>query len=146
MRLSLLVLAMAIPAAVGVACSPAPDPNEGNVVVLLPYPDDAGEVTWDGWAGAFVRDYCLECHQPSAPCSTGSNCHTPGDPVLFDFHDESAFVSRSAMIRCGIAAQQDPSWNCGSTTPKEFPILGQNPLPTDEQRGIMVGWIDAGCP
>lgn len=116
-----------------------------NEVVLLPFPDDAGEVTWDGWAGAFVRDYCTECHQPSAPCG-GNGCHAPGDPALWDFHDKTAFTDRADIIKCGIAVTQDPSWNCGSTSPKKFPIVGENPLPVDEQRDIMVEWIDAGCP
>lgn len=127
-----------------IACGPS-DPNQGQEVVLLPFPDDAGEVTWDGWAGAFVRDYCVECHQPSAPCG-GNGCHAPGDPVLFDFHDESAFVLRAQTIQCGIAVTQDPSWSCNGVSPKEFPVVGDNPLPVDEQRAIMVGWIDAGCP
>jgi len=92
-----------------------------------------------------VLDYCVQCHSPTAPCG-GSGCHAAGDPALFDFHDESAVVQRAPMIRCGIAVQQDPNWNCGSTAPKAFPIIGDNPLPVDEQRGLMVTWIDAGCP
>lgn len=139
MRAAVLALACAI-----VACGPD-DPNKGKEVVLLPFPDDAGEVTWDGWAGAFVRDYCVECHQPSAPCG-GSGCHAPGDPALFDFHDESAVVSRADAIRCGIAVTQDPSWSCSGISPKQFPVVGDNPLPVDEQRALMVDWIDAGCP
>jgi hypothetical protein len=123
------------------ACSPSP---QGHEVVLLPFPDDAGAVTWDGWAGAFVRDYCTECHQPSAPCG-GNGCHAAGDPALWDFHDKTAFTDRADLIKCGIATVQDPSWNC-TVPPKKFPIIGQNPLPVDEQRDIMVGWIDAGCP
>lgn len=136
-RLAFVLFALA-----AVACGPSPD--QGQEIVLLPFPDDAGEVTWDGWAGGFVRDYCVECHQPSAPCG-GSGCHAPGDPALFDFHDKTAFTDRADVIRCGIATQQDPSWNC-NVAPKTFPIHGQNPLPVDEQRDIMVGWIDAGCP
>jgi len=138
-RVVLLALAAAL-----VACGPD-DPNKGKEVVLLPFPDDAGEVTWDGWAGAFVRDYCVECHQPSAPCG-GSGCHAAGDPALFDFHDESAVVSRADAIRCGIAVTQDPSWSCSGISPKQFPVVGENPLPVDEQRALMVDWIDAGCP
>jgi hypothetical protein len=110
----------------------------------LPYPDDAGAVQWDGWAGTFVVDYCVECHNPSAPC-VGSGCHTAGE--LPDFRDKTAFVHDAARIRCGISVEQDPRWNCAATPPKEFPRNGgDNPFPTDEQRDIMVGWIDAGCP
>ncbi len=139
MQVTRLFVAMALLT----ACSPSSP--QGKEVVLLPFPDDAGAVTWDGWAGAFVRDYCVECHQPSAPCG-GNGCHAPGDPALFDFHDKDAFVSRAPVIRCGIATVQDPSWDCGATQPKKYPIVGENPLPVDEQRDIMVGWIDAGCP
>src|SRR5471032_1248787 len=107
MRFSVLLIAIAL-----AACSPGP--GKGQEIVLLPFPDDAGEVTWNGWAGAFVRDYCVECHQPSAPCG-GNGYHATGDPALFDFHDESAVVSRASVIRCGIATQQDPSWSCSDT-------------------------------
>jgi hypothetical protein len=130
------------------ACGPSKphvQGGPGQVIVLLPDPDDGG-LTWDAWAGAFVRDYCVACHSPTAPCG-GSGCHAAGDPVLVDFHDEPTVVSRSAMIRCGIAAQQDPSWSCGSIAPKTFPVEnGGNPLPTDDQRALVVSWIDAGCP
>lgn len=128
------------------ACGPAhPTPSgEGKEVVLLPFPDDGG-LTWDAWAGAFVRDYCVECHQPAAPCG-GNGCHAAGEPALFDFHDPSAVVARASVIQCGIAAQQDPSWGC-TVAPKTFPLEnGGNPLPTDEQRAVVVDWIDAGCP
>jgi len=135
---------LALVAALVVGCSPAAPPEQE--VVLLPYPEDGGSVSWDGWAGTFVLDYCVECHQPSAPCG-GSGCHQPGDPALFDFHQQSAVVQRAPVIQCGISVQQDPTWDCGTTPPKAFPILGMgNPLPTDEQRGIMVDWLDAGCP
>ena len=114
-------------------------------MVLLPFPDDGG-LTWDGWTAAFVRDYCVECHEPTAPCG-GSGCHQAGDPALFDLHDESAVIARAGIIQCGIATQQDPSWSCGSTAPETFPVEnGGNPLPTDAQRALVVSWIDAGCP
>ncbi len=30
---------------------------------------------------------------------------------------------------------------------KKFPVEnGGNPLPTDAQRALVVGWVDAGCP
>ncbi len=141
LRLSLLVL-IAIAIGGATACGPKYDPSKE--VVLLPFPEDGGAVLWDGWAGGFVRDYCVECHQPSAPCG-GNGCHATGDPALWDFHDESAVIDRAATIQCGVAAVQDPTWNC-STAPKTFPIIGDNPLPTDEQRALIVGWIDAGCP
>jgi hypothetical protein len=132
------------------ACSPTDsnhfgDGGVGEEIVLLPFPDDGG-LTWDAWTGAFVRDYCVECHSPSAPCG-GSGCHSAGDPALFDFHDETQVIARAPTIQCGIATQQDPSWNCGSTAPKTFPLEnGGNPLPTDPQRALVVQWIDAGCP
>lgn len=119
----------------------------GQEEVLLPYPPDGGTVEWDGWAGEFVRDYCVQCHNPSAPCG-GSGCHSPGDPrIAPDFDDKSAIVDQAPTIRCGISVTQDPSWNCGATAPESFPVfLGQNALPTDEQRDLMVDWIEAGCP
>lgn len=120
------------------------DPGPGAQVVLLPYPADGGAVEWDGWAGTFVTDYCVQCHSPTAPC-TGSGCHTAGE--LPDFTQKNDFVGFAPIIRCGISVQQDPSWSCGGTAAESFPINGgDNPFPTDEQRDLMVGWVDAGCP
>jgi hypothetical protein len=143
MKHALLLLLM-----LTVACGPTHDTNtgQGQEIVLLPFPDDAGAVTWDAWAGTFVRDYCVSCHSPTAPCG-GSGCHSAADPALFDFHDKATVVARSSMIQCGIAVNQDPSWSCGSIAPKAFPLEnGGNPLPTDPQRAIVLEWIDAGCP
>jgi hypothetical protein len=131
------------------ACSPhssADGMDGGTEVVLLPYPPDGSAVTWDGWAGAFVRDYCVQCHSPTAPCG-GSGCHSPGDPRTPDFENKSAVVGLAPTIQCGISVHQSPAWGCGSIGPKSFPVFqGSNPLPTDEQRDIVVGWVDAGCP
>jgi hypothetical protein len=120
-------------------------PLPGEVEDVIPGPGDAG-VTWDGWAGEFVRAYCVPCHSPTAPCG-GNGCHASGDPTVIDFRDKQAITDRAPVIRCGIAAQQDPAWSCGSTTPKTFPkVKGYNPIPLDDQRAVMVGWFDAGCP
>jgi hypothetical protein len=116
-----------------------------------PYPDpsDGGSVTWDSWASGFSNFYCVPCHSPSAPCG-GSGCHTPGDPalnsLLFDMRDQSSWTARAATIHCGIVVAQDPSWNC-AVAPETYPKTGFGaPLPTDEARGIVAGWIEAGCP
>ncbi len=116
-----------------------------------PYPDppDGGAVTWDAWASGFSNFYCVPCHGPSAPCG-GSGCHTPDDPMLnsllFDMRDKSSWTARAATIHCGIVVTQDPSWNC-AVPPETYPKTGFGaPLPTDEARGIVAGWIEAGCP
>jgi hypothetical protein len=118
----------------------------GKQEVLLPYPPDGGPVEWNGWAGEFVRDYCVQCHNPSAPCG-GSGCHSPGDArIAANFEQKSDVVALAPAIRCGISVTQDPSWSC-DVAPETFPVfLGQNALPTDEQRALMVGWFDSGCP
>jgi hypothetical protein len=132
------------------ACSshPAIDDSVGDggarEVVSLPDPGDGG-VAWDGWAGEFVSDYCVACHNPTAPCG-GSGCH-PSAGQIPDFRTRSAVFAYAPMIRCGISVKEDPSWQCGATPPEQFPVVeATNPLPTDEQRAILVGWIDAGCP
>jgi hypothetical protein len=130
------------------SCRPHADGLPGGTEeILLPYPPDAGSVTWNGWAGEFVRDYCVQCHNPSAPCG-GSGCHSPGDSAIApDFRIKADVVALAPTIRCGISVTQDPSWSCGGTAPKTFPIfLGQNALPADEQRDLMVDWFKAGCP
>ena len=142
-------LALCAPIAISVAGCSAHSPTlgdggEGQEVVLLAYPD-GGPVEWDGWAGEFVADYCVECHSPTASCN-GSGCH-PSAGALPDFRIKADVVALATTIRCGISVEQDPTWKCGGTTPKEFPVAsGNTPLPTDPQRGIIVGWIDAGCP
>ncbi|MGO8994530.1 MAG: hypothetical protein ACLQVI_14520 [Polyangiaceae bacterium] len=118
----------------------------GAEPLLLAYPADGGVVEWDGWAGEFVTDYCVSCHSPTAPCF-GSGCHYAGDPRTPNFEEKSAVVADAPTIQCGIAVSQAPSWNCGATAPESFPVSnGDNPIPTDEQRDLMVGWVEAGCP
>ncbi len=105
---------------------------------------DGGTVDWNGWAGDFVRVYCVQCHNPAAPCS-GSGCH-PSNGDLPDFRLRDTVVSFAPTMRCGVAVHQDPSWDCGAIQPEQFPVQQGNPLPPDDQRGIFVDWIDAGCP
>jgi hypothetical protein len=140
--------ALVVCGALAAGCSPhAEGQTGGQQEVLLPYPPDGGTVEWDGWAGEFVQDYCVQCHNPSASCG-GNGCHAPGDPrIAADFDNKSDVVARAATIRCGISVAQDPSWQCGPTAPETFPVfLGHNALPTDEQRDLMVDWFEAGCP
>ena len=145
-RVSLVLLALLVPLG---ACAPhslvVQEEGDSGEVVLLPDPADGGAVTWDGWAGPFVADYCVQCHSPSAPCG-GSGCH-PSAGTLPDFRQQAQVVSFAHTIQCGICVQQDPGWDCGAVTPKEFPVdEGNNPLPTGDQRALMVDWIEAGCP
>ncbi len=102
---------------------------------------------WDGWAGAFVTEYCVQCHNPAATSCLGSGCHPSNGPVP-DFRLHSNVVAYAPMIRCGVSVRQDPAWSCSSAIPAEkFPVdAGTNPLPSDAERAIFVGWIDAGCP
>lgn len=125
----------------------ATEPSDASV----PYPDPPAdaEVTWDGWVSGFSYAYCVSCHNPSAPCG-GSGCHTPSDPalydLLFDMRQKSSWTERSAIIQCGIAVTQEPAWSC-TVPPETYPKTGNgNPMPTDTGRGVVVDWIDAGCP
>jgi hypothetical protein len=119
-----------------------PPPTAADEVELLPPPQ--GAPTWDSWAGAFVRDYCVQCHSPTATCG-GSGCHSPGDPLLPDYRDKAAFLKDAAVIRCGIAAEDLAG--CEGTASRTFPKWkGHNPLPTDGQRALMVEWLAAGAP
>jgi hypothetical protein len=144
-----LVLGTALAVLTSAACSPhaslAVDTDSGDAEPVLLTDPDGGAVDWNGWAGEFVRDYCVQCHNPAAPCS-GSQCHPTAGP-LPDFRLHETLVSLAPEIRCGVAVQQDPAWNCGAITAKQFPVdMGGNPLPTDEQRELIVDWVDAGCP
>ena len=151
----MLVALVAVVALTGCPPHPSdpdvPPPTAADEVVLLPFPGDGGDggdggATWDNWTGAFIGDYCVECHNPAAKCG-GEGCHAAGDPVLFDFRDEKAVIQHSTAIRCGAGATTDPSPECAAFRAKEFPKwTGSNPLPTDEQREVLLGWIDAGMP
>jgi len=128
------------------ACSSG---SSSDSPALYPDPPDGSVVTWDNWASGFSSFYCVSCHNPDAPCG-GSGCHTPSDPavymLLFDMRDKSAWTDRAATIQCGIAATQDPSRSC-DVPPDTYPKAGNgNPFPTDHARGIIVDWIEAGCP
>jgi hypothetical protein len=137
------------------ACSPHAAISVGDdggdaAPVILPDPPDGGPVEWTGWAGDFVRDYCVQCHNPAAPCS-GVQCHPTAGP-LFDFRLQDTVVSMAPQMRCGVAVTQDPAWGCDTITakpiaPQQFPVdMGGNPMPTDHQRDLFVAWVDAGCP
>jgi hypothetical protein len=93
--------------------------------------------TWSTWAQGFVTKYCVECHNPS-------------DPTGRDYNSQMLVVRDKLVIRCGVAAAQDPSWACAKFPPaRQFPITdmaGTNPKPTDAERGRLVAWINAGCP
>ncbi len=143
------LIALGVLAGAG-GCGPShPDPpairppTAADEVELLPQPQ--GAPTWDGWARAFVSDYCVECHSPTANCS-GSTCHAAGDPLIFDFRDEAEVTSRAAMIRCGVAATALDDC-AGIEAPKTFPKWnGHDPLPTDRQRASIVLWLESGAP
>ena len=145
MRARILLVTTAMLATLAMSCSAphpsmtAPGPPDAQSVVLPP--PDGGPVTWDGWAGAFVQDYCVQCHNPASPCSNGT-CH-----ALPDFRQQATVAGLAPAIRCGVATAQDPAWDCGSVAPEQFPVSGGgNAMPTDEQRAALVAWIDAGCP
>jgi mono/diheme cytochrome c family protein len=74
--------------------------------------------TWTSFAADYFETYCLQCHGP-------------GD-VLRDYSDLAMVRAESARIRSGTASGQ-------------FPI-GSGPFPSDEQRDLLVAWIDAGTP
>jgi hypothetical protein len=100
---------------------------------------DAGVDTWTNWANQdFFAVYCDSCHM------TGGS----GDPMgaNYDFTQYSQVAANAAVIRCGVAPVQDPTWACGSFPPaKQFPI-GTGAKPTDALRNRLVAWIDAGFP
>jgi hypothetical protein len=127
------------------ACSPHPA-ADGAAGTTTTVPYDGGAVEWDGWAGEFFTQYCTQCHSPTAYCT---QCHSTDDPRTPDFTQKGQVVAHSAMIRCGVSVTQDPLWDCGTIQPEQFPLMTTpqtNPLPSDEDRGRIVAWLDAGCP
>ena len=89
--------------------------------------------TWTNYAANFFVTYC-------------DSCHDAQDPTGRDFSVQTTVAANMAVMRCGVAAVQDPSWNCGtSASPRQFPI-GNGPKPTDAERARLVAWITAGEP
>jgi|GEM_PF-932915 hypothetical protein len=96
----------------------------------------AGGDTWSNYAQGFFAMYCVECH------AAGN--------ATRDYSTLTDVVRDQVLIRCGVAASQDPTWNCPASLPaKQFPIsnaTGSNPKPTDAERTRIVAWINAGLP
>ncbi|MEM7156013.1 MAG: hypothetical protein AAF799_24385 [Myxococcota bacterium] len=98
--------------------------------------DSSGETgaaapTWDNFAESFFESYCWECHGA-------------GD-ALRDYTMLSVVESEAASIRCGTAPVGSMLDNCAGEPPAgQFPVGAT--LPTDEERQMLVDWIDAGLP
>jgi hypothetical protein len=91
--------------------------------------------TWANYAQGFFRMYCISCHNAQ-------------DPTGRDYSMQAIVLKDKAVMRCGVAAVQDPSWNCApppAPQARQFPI-GTGPKPSDPERGRIVAWIDAGEP
>ena len=89
--------------------------------------------TWTSYAGGFFATYC-------------NSCHNARDTTGRDYRVQANVATDSAVMRCGVAAVQDPSWNCASSpVAKQFPI-GSGPKPSDAERARIVAWITAGEP
>jgi hypothetical protein len=89
--------------------------------------------TWANYVAGFFLTYCTSCHGPS-------------DPTGRDYHVAANVAKDKLVMRCGVAAVQDPSWNCAaSPRAKQFPI-GTGPHPSDAERDRIVAWISAGEP
>jgi hypothetical protein len=123
--------------ALGSACASS-SPATGNQVSSGEAGSSEASATADTWANyaqGFFRMYCISCH--NAQDSTGR-----------DYSMQAVVAKDKAVMRCGVAAVQDPSWNCApppAPTARQFPI-GSGPKPTDGERGRIVAWIDAGEP
>lgn len=123
------VLAAAAIAGVASGCSPdQPLPDERLASVRAAPCDD---VTYQGFAAEFFVRYCLPCH----------NAHLEGDlarldaPTGINFNtlsDVRAFQGR-IRLRAGVQGDMPPRW---------LPL----PRPTDEERLLLIRWIDCGTP
>ena len=120
---------------------------EGNA---YPDPPEGSPVTWASWVSGFSSYYCESCHNPNAQQCSGPNCHVPANPglysIVFDMSERVSWTTQAATIHCGIVTSQPSDWDCG--VPAEtFPKMSAGaPLPSDEERGIIASWIEAGCP
>ena len=109
-----------------VACSSSPAASSDAPVVAAD--------TWSNYAGELLRHVLQLVSQRAGP----DRARLPACKAVV--------AANMAVMRCGVAAVQDPSWNCGtSAAPRQFPI-GNGPKPTDAERARLVAWITAGEP
>jgi hypothetical protein len=95
-------------------------------------PDAQVGPTWTSFAANFLETYCHECHGP------GDN--------LRDFSLLDMVRSEAAAIRCGVAPASAQLADCqGLPAAEQFPI-GGGPKPTEQERAMLVQWIDDGAP
>nr|MCH9684350.1 hypothetical protein [Deltaproteobacteria bacterium] len=92
----------------------------------------AAAPTWNNFAMGFMETYCWECHGP-------------GDP-LRDYSELAMVMAEANGIRCGTAAVGSMLEGCQGKAPAgQFPV-GNGAVPSDEERTMLVEWIDAGLP
>jgi hypothetical protein len=127
MRATVVCLVLAACSSTSSAPAPASPGDSGAPA------DAASTDTWASYASGFFTTYCDSCH--NAQDATGR-----------DYNVQANVAKDKAVMRCGVAAAQDPSWGCAPTpAAKQFPI-GSGPKPTDAERARIVAWIAAGEP
>ncbi len=88
-------------------------------------------VTWTNFAEGFFESYCWECHGA-------------GDP-LRDYTTIAGVMVEANAIRCGTAPVGAMLAGCEGEPPEsQFPV--GDAIPTDDERAMLVEWIDAGLP
>ena len=92
----------------GCSAHPGAGASGGDEAVLFPYPADGGTVEWDGWAGEFVQDYCVQCHNPAANC-TGSGCHPAAGALLPPEAPLPPLLPHAASAMTATAARPGPA-------------------------------------
>jgi hypothetical protein len=157
-------LALSLVAASTLACSsssppsnPGPDSGEPDVhgADVAPPKDSGGgggdtskppsegaatDDTWDNYAKAFFKTYCVECHNATTPYSKQ------------DFTIYADVIGLEKTIRCGVAPKGMVQSGCptsGFPPPGQFPIsngAGTNPKPSNADRLRIIAWINAGAP
>jgi hypothetical protein len=134
MKRTLLAAALGLTVGCSSASNPPGPAAGGDSGVADASPGDAtAPDTWASYASGFFATYCVACH--NAQDTTGR-----------DYRVQANVAKDKAVMRCGVAATQDPSWNCAPTpVAKQFPI-GSGPKPTDAERARIVAWITAGEP
>ncbi|MFT5353519.1 MAG: hypothetical protein ACI9KE_000717 [Polyangiales bacterium] len=91
-------------------------------------PDAGPADTYENFAMEFMTTYCVECHG----AGNARRDYTTIEDIRRDM----------VNVRCGVAA--DPLDDCdGSPAPRQFPI-GSGAMPSDEERGRLVAWVEAG--
>ncbi|MBX3415346.1 MAG: redoxin domain-containing protein [Pirellulales bacterium] len=110
---------------VSVAVTSAP----GCLIGRVRETDTSGEVTYTNQIARIFQNHCVECHRPGEIA-----------PFAMTTYDE--VLGWGDMIKEVVREQRMPPWHAD----KQYGHFSNDVSLTDEEKGQIYAWVDAGCP